>query len=102
MTRLFRFRISEDSSTPQSCDIQRINSAREMTSVRTCYCKHERNVPNDVGVPQEKRYPATVASTKSVINNEACRSSEESKKMRNESVINEKVILNTDNLLNNI
>ncbi|RLU19721.1 hypothetical protein DMN91_008278 [Ooceraea biroi] len=91
-------RTSEDSGSPQSCDVERICSAtstREMTSVRTCYCKHETSVPcrkdNDVGAHKETRHPATPASKKSVIRNGACGNNEESRKMR--SVINEKTLL---------
>lgn len=101
MTRLFCYRISEGSSSPRYCDAERIGSAttstREMTSVRTCYCKHERDVPcrkdNDVGTRKEKRQLST-ASRRSLIKSSVCRNSEESRKMR--SAINEKAVLNVD------
>ncbi|KYN29169.1 hypothetical protein ALC57_01291 [Trachymyrmex cornetzi] len=50
-----------------------------MTSVRTCYCKHEENVArrkdNDIRIHNANRHPVTVVSKKSIVTNTTCGSS---------------------------
>ncbi|KYN37005.1 hypothetical protein ALC56_08796 [Trachymyrmex septentrionalis] len=53
-----------------------------MTSVRTCYCKHEENVArrkdNDIRIHNANRHPVTVVSKKSIATNATCGSGRES------------------------
>ncbi|KYN08553.1 hypothetical protein ALC62_00464 [Cyphomyrmex costatus] len=53
-----------------------------MTSVRTCYCKHEENVArkkdNDIRIHNANRHPVTVVSKKSIVTKATCGSGRES------------------------
>jgi len=69
-----------------------------MTSVRTCYCKHEGNVArkkdNDIRIHNGNRHTASVASKKSIVtNNTTCGGDRESRK-RARRVVNEGTVLN--------
>ncbi|XP_018375277.1 PREDICTED: uncharacterized protein LOC108757405, partial [Trachymyrmex cornetzi] len=89
----------ENSSSPETCNdgVCSTTSPGEMTSVRTCYCKHEENVArrkdNDIRIHNANRHPVTVVSKKSIVTNTTCGSSRGSCK-RASRVIKEK-ILNT-------
>ncbi|XP_018305835.1 uncharacterized protein [Mycetomoellerius zeteki] len=66
-----------------------------MTSVRTCYCKHEENVArkkdNDIRIHNANRHPVIVVSKKSIVTNGTCGSGRESCK-RARRVINERTL----------
>ncbi|XP_077281591.1 uncharacterized protein LOC143908125 isoform X2 [Temnothorax americanus] len=55
-----------------------------MTSVRTCYCKHEGNAArkedNDIAIHNGKRHPATAVSKKSIVTNRISKDGRESDK----------------------
>lgn len=76
-----------------------------MTSVRTCYCKHEGNVArkkdNDIRIHNGNRQPATAASKKSIVTSKTwnpCGSDRESRK-RAKCVTNEETVLNINNFI---
>lgn len=68
----------ENSSSPETCNdgVCSTTSPGEMTSVRTCYCKHEGNIArkkdNDIRIHNGNRHPATAVSKKSIATNKAC------------------------------
>lgn len=68
----------ENSNSPETCNdgVCSTTSPGEMTSVRTCYCKHEGNIArkkdNDIRIHNGNRHPATAVSKKSIVTNKAC------------------------------
>jgi len=90
----------ENSSSPETYNdgVCSTTSPEEMTSVRTCYCKHEGNVArkkdNDIRIHNGNRHPANAVSKKSIVtNNTTCGGDRESCK-RARRVINEGTVLN--------
>ncbi|XP_039303896.1 LOW QUALITY PROTEIN: uncharacterized protein LOC105195553 [Solenopsis invicta] len=93
-------RRTENSSSPETCNdgVCSTTSPGEMTSVRTCYCKHEGNVArkkdNDIRIHNGNRQPATAASKKSIVTSKTwnpCGSDRESRK-RAKCVTNEETL----------